>query len=112
VTANDTETIIFRLGVLLLELCTGEAREDLSNGAESFNAGGQCGAIAEFRTVYQWWEREALKEEGAEYAEAIRKCICFDFSCEQRSLLDEEFRRTMYSEIVLPLADVARQFKY
>jgi hypothetical protein len=111
VTANDTEAIMFRLGVLLLELCTGMPRENQSNPNNRLNETGQGGGIAEFATVYDWWKRDALREEGEGYAEAIRKCIVFDFPCETKTLLDEKFRKTVYNEVVQPLKDVLREFK-
>lgn len=107
--ANDTEAIIFRLGVLLLELCTGQPLENelLSN---DYPSAGQT-YISEFKRVYQWWARDARDEEGEVYAEAIRQCIQFDFPTESRSLRDKELVREVYNCVVQPIAEVVSKFK-
>lgn len=54
-TANDTQAIMFRLGVLLLELCTGEALENiLSNSNDNTNSAGHATHISEFAAVHDW----------------------------------------------------------
>lgn len=110
--ANDTQAIMFRLGVLLLELCTGEALENqLSDSDENVNTASHRSHISEFAAVHDWWARDARDEEGEDYAEAIRKCIQFDFPTEFRSLRDEEFIIAVYNCVVQPIAGVASKFK-
>lgn len=110
--ANDTQEIIFRLGVLLLELCTGKPLEDqFSYSIEDVDRDRHRTRISEFEAVHDWWTREASDEEGEEYAEAIRKCLQFDFPTECRSLRDEGLMKAVYDCVVQPIAEVASKFK-
>lgn len=103
---------MFRLGVLLLELCTGEALEtQLSYSNENVNSAGRRTHISEFAAVHDWWAKDARDEEGEDYAEAIRKCIQFDFPTESRSLRDDELISVVYNCVVQPIAEVASKFK-
>lgn len=104
-TAKNSQAIVFRLGVLLLELCIGEALEDHYLGS-----GGHRSSDTEFQTVYDWWAQEARDEEGEEVAEVIRKCLCFEFPTECKSLHNEELRKAMYNEVVRPLREVLHNF--
>lgn len=94
-TPKDTQAIIFRLGVLLLELCLGERLVDHYQGA-------QC-KEPEWKMAYERWEQNAKAEEGPEVAEAIRKCLDFDFRTQSRTLGNEELRKALYNEVVRPL---------
>jgi hypothetical protein len=100
--------IVFQLGFLLLELCTALEDQPSADNEVTLTTGT---ASAEFLASIQWWRRDAVKEEGEEYAETIRKCLCFDFSCESRSLHDEEFRNAVYNEVIPPLVEAASKFE-
>jgi hypothetical protein len=97
-TAKNTQAILFQLGVLLLELCVGEALEDRYTGS-----GGDQREL--FEVVHGWWAKEAKNEEGEEVAEVIRKCLCFEFTTERKTLHNEEFQRVIFNEVVTPLRE-------
>jgi hypothetical protein len=102
-TPKDTQAIVFRLGVLLLELCLGEGMTNLRPGSE--------GADAEWKIAYECWEQNAKSEEGPEIAEAIRRCLVFDFSTEHRSLASKELRKAIYNEVIRPLKAALETFR-
>lgn len=101
--ASDTKEILFRLGVLLLELSTGTSYEE--------RFGKRVGYIPEYAMVYEWWEQDVRDEEWEDYAEAIRKCINFDFPTESRTLRDEDLLKAVYNYVVQPLAEAAGKFR-
>jgi hypothetical protein len=100
--ATDTQAIIFRLGVVLLELCIGEALED----QDLIYRNAQMNYVTEFDTAINWWQRKAKGEGGEQVAEAIRRCLCFDFSSESKTLRDDELQKAVYNEVVQPLTMV------
>jgi hypothetical protein len=111
-TESDTQAFIFRLGVLLLELCTGEPVEDR---LPSFSKSTEIQHLdveyfRNFTKIYEWWKQEAVNAEGDRVAEAIRRCLCFDFACDVKSLLYPEFRNLVYTTIVQPLDEVLSHF--
>lgn len=110
VTVSETQEIIFRLGVLLLELCIGEALEDQLQNQNSQDSDIKDIVACNSATVYDWWERSAMGEEGPEVANAIGKCLRFEFHSESRSLHYEEFRNAVYNEVVQPHIESSRIF--
>lgn len=102
---KSTREIVFRLGVLLLELCMGQTLEDHCE-----EIGRSRTTESEFDIVSEWWEQEAETAEGPEVAEVIKKCLFFKFQTGCRSLFDEELRRAIYNEVVQPLREVPRNF--
>ena len=98
---KNTQAVIFQLGLLLLELCIGETLE------------GDCvspNANPEVQTGYDELVEVARNEEGDEIAVVIEKCLKFGFQSRSKSLLDEELRKAVYNEVVVPLRDVPRNF--
>ena len=102
-TAKDTQAIVFRLGVLLLELCLGETLAKHSRDHQSHEP--------EWKMAYDCWEQNAKTEEGPEVAEAIRKCLDFDFQTASRSLENEDLRRAVYNEVIRPLNEALDKFR-
>ena len=102
-TPKDTQAIVFRLGVLLLELCLGEGLTD--------HCPGPHGKEPEWKTAYDRWEQNAKTEEGPEIAEAIRRCLEFDFSTDSRTLESKELRNALYNEVVRPLKEALENFR-
>jgi hypothetical protein len=100
-TPKDTQAIVFRLGVLLLELCLGEGVTD------------RCpqGKEPEWKAAYDCWEQYAKAEEGPEIAEAIRRCLEIDFPTESKSLESKELRKALYNQVVRPLKEALEHFR-
>ncbi|KAH6879457.1 hypothetical protein B0T10DRAFT_532214 [Thelonectria olida] len=96
------------LGVVLLELFHGERLEQQSSWAESLD-NGQPNENTRFCSAFLWACRakKSLKEYfgdelGEELAEAIRKCICFDFGRDD-DFGDMRLVELVYKEVVVPL---------
>ena len=102
---KNTQETIFRLGVLLLELCIGESLDQ-----HCLEIGKARTRETEFDIVSEWWQQEAGTAEGPEVAEVIKKCLFFKFQTNSNNLLDEELRRAIYNEVVQPLREVPRNF--
>ena len=92
----------------MLELSTGTSYEERfgQRMLEDYQS-----YIPEYETVYEWWEQDVRDEEWEHYAEAIRKCINFDFPTESRSLRDEDLLKEVYNCVVQPLAEAAGKFR-
>jgi hypothetical protein len=103
VPTKDTRAIVFRLGVLLLELCVGDTL--------MYQDGGRQSNEMESEIAYRCWAQKAKAEEGDEVAEAIRKCLKFDFLTESRSLQNEDLRLALYNEVVRPLNEALDNFR-
>lgn len=106
---NASTKSIQALGIMLLELCFGEAIEDQSIRSK-YLCNGRPNDMTDFCTAKYWLERDALGEGGPEYAEAIRRCLFCAFSPRSTDLEDDELRAAIYTEVVEPLEDAVRQF--
>lgn len=102
---KNTQETLFRLGILLLELCIGESLDE-----HCLDIGKARTRETEFDIVSEWWQREAGTAEGPEVAEIIRKCLFFKFQTDSKNLFDEDLRRAIYNEVVQPLREVPRNF--
>lgn len=100
---KDTQAILFQLGMLLLELCLGERLTGPCPGSEATELN--------WENAYHRWVRNAKNEEGPEIAEAIRKCLEFDFATECRTLQSEELRKALFNEVIHPLMDALNSFR-
>ena len=98
------------LGIMLLELCFGEAIEDQPFRKKYLGADGQPNDMTDFCTAKQWWQDHALGEGGPEFHTAIRRCLFCAFAPKSTSLEDDELCAALYSEVVEPLETTLRQF--
>ena len=98
------------LGIMLLELCFGEAIEDQPFRKKYLGADGQPNDMTDFCTAKQWWENHALGEGGPDFHTAIRRCLFCAFAPKSTSLEDEELCAALYSEVVEPLESTVRHF--
>ena len=106
---NTSIKSIQALGIMLLELCFGEAIEDQSIRSK-YLCDGQPNDMTDFCTAKYWLESDTLGEGGPDYAEAIRRCLFCAFGPKSTDLEDDELRAAIYAEVVQPLGDVVRQF--
>ena len=98
------------LGIMLLELCFGEAIEDQPFRKKYLGADGQPNDMTDFCTAKQWWQDHALGEGGPEFHTAIRRCLFCAFAPKSTSLEDDELCAALYSEVIEPLETTLRQF--
>ena len=93
---------LFALGVMLLELCFGNALED--NPARHLYLGndGKPNDYTDFATANHWQE-SVLGEIGPDYAEAVRKCILCAFPHPYKDLSDDHFSEAIHAEVVVPV---------
>ena len=110
-TGRNTSTKSMRaLGIMLLELCFGEAIEGQPIRSKYLGPDGQPNDMTDFCTAQHWLQRDALGEAGPEYAEAIRRCLFCAFGPKSTDLADDELRAAIYSEVVEPLEAAVKQF--
>jgi hypothetical protein len=100
---KDTQTVLFRLGVLLLELCLGKRVSGNSLGSEK--------SRSDLEPDYDRWLLAAASEEGEKIAGAIRKCIYFDFATHCRTLEKDDLRTALFTEVVRPFKDALGSFQ-
>ncbi|KAG8528974.1 uncharacterized protein KY384_006663 [Bacidia gigantensis] len=98
------------LGIMLLELCFGEAIEDQPIREKYLGRDGQPNDMTDFSTAQHWWQNYALGEGGPEFYEAIRRCLFCAFGPKSTDLEDDELRSAVYNEVVEPLDGTVRQF--
>ena len=107
---NSSTKSIQALGIMLLELCFGEAIEDQPIRSKYMSPDGQPNDMTDFCTAQHWLENDALGEGGPEYSEAIRRCLFCAFGPRSTDLENDELRAAIYSEVVEPLEQALRQF--
>lgn len=107
---NSSTKSIQALGIMLLELCFGEAIEDQPIRSKYLGPDGQPNDMTDFCTAQHWLQHDALGEGGPEYFEAIRRCLFCAFGPKSTNLEDDELRAAIYSEVVEPLEGAVRQF--
>ncbi|KAH0545416.1 hypothetical protein FGG08_000557 [Glutinoglossum americanum] len=109
-THNSCRKSIQALGILLLELCFGQALEEQPIRKNYLGPDGKPNDNTDFATASKWYE-QALGEGGPEYDNAIRRCIFCAFGPRSTNLEDHEFRDAVYSEVVRPLEKALRNFE-
>jgi hypothetical protein len=107
--ANDSRKIILALGIMLLELCFGQALEDQSFRKKYMGQDGQPNDFTDVATAMQW-ENDALGEGGPGFQNAIRRCVHCAFGPKSTDLADYEFKEAVYSEVVQPLEETLQRF--
>lgn len=107
---NASTQSIQALGIMLLELCFGEAIEDQPIRSKYLGPDGRPNDMTDFCTAQHWLQHDALGEGGPEYSEAIRRCLFCAFGPKSTDLEDDELRSAIYSEVVEPLEVAVRQF--
>lgn len=98
------------LGIMILELCFGQAIEDQPIRAKYLGPDGEPNDMTDFCTAQNWWLNDALGEGGPELYEAIRRCLFCAFGPRSTDLEDDDLRAAIYSEVVEPLESAVQQF--
>ena len=107
---DNSAKSIEALGIMLLELCFGEAIEDQPFRKKYLGADGQPNDMTDFCTAKQWWQDHALGEGGPEFHTTIRRCLFCAFAPKSTNLEDDELCAALYSDVVEPLETTLRQF--
>ncbi|KAK5690320.1 hypothetical protein LTR17_025967 [Elasticomyces elasticus] len=95
---------IHALGVLLVELCLGEAIEDQVPGA----ANSSIMPLLNFTAAYHL---ERVREKyGQGYLDAVRRCLYCDFNQPMTTLGNADFRKAVYAGVVVPLEKTIQYF--
>ncbi|CAD6579310.1 MAG: hypothetical protein ASARMPREDX12_009125 [Alectoria sarmentosa] len=100
---NASTKSIQALGIMLLELCFGEAIEDQPIRSRYLGPDGRPNDMTDFCAAQHWLQHDALGEGGPEYSEAVRRCLFCAFGPKSTDLEDDELRSAIYSEVVEPL---------
>ena len=99
---------LFRLGVILLELCFGQALEDHRLRQQYVGPDGQVNDYTDRITAFEW-QKDVLGESGFEFANAIRRCLNYSFSPRNAAFARDEFEETIYVDVIQPLENVSRR---
>ncbi|KAI9887959.1 MAG: hypothetical protein M1823_000216 [Watsoniomyces obsoletus] len=98
---------LFRLGVVLLELCFGQAMEDQQIRQQCLGPNGECHEFTDRMTAFLW-RRGVLGESGPEFDNAIRRCLDCAFGPKSTNLADDDFKEAVYNEVVEPLMKITK----
>lgn len=106
---GDCTKSIFALGILLLELCFGQALEQQPIRQKYLGPDGEPNDFTDFATAREWLEY-VQEEGGPDFWNAIRRCIFCAFGPRSTSLADEELRQAVHDEVVKPLEEMLKRF--
>ena len=95
---NET---IFALGVILIELCLGQALETMRE-PEDLGDDGLPNSLTDYMTARRLVS-EVYDEGGGRYGDAVRRCIHCEFDQRNASLDVEAFRQSFFQGVIQPL---------
>ncbi len=98
---------LFRLGVVLLELCFGQAIEDQLIRQQCLGPNGESNELTDRMTAWMW-RKDVLGESGPEFDNAIRRCLDCAFGPKSTNLADDDFKEAVYNEVVEPLEKITK----
>ena len=100
---------LFRLGIVLIELCLGETLESLRATEDPLTKDGTSNILTEWATATRLIH-DVSREAGNRYGDAVRRCIYCDFDQRSTSFENNAFRQAVYDGIVAPLEDVYEDY--
>ena len=104
---SDSRKALLHLGILLLELCFGQALEDQPFWDECLGRDGRPNRFTE-RAAATIWHESVLGEGGELLSTAIRRCIDCAFGTSSTDLADAELRQAVHDNVVEQLQNVLR----
>lgn len=107
--SGDSREILLRLGIVLLELCFGQALEDQVFRQNYLGPNGKPNKFTDRATASEWQEC-ALGEGGELFATATRRCIDCAFGSSSTDLGNAEFRQAVHDNVVIPLQEVMKSY--
>lgn len=100
-----TRTSLIHLGILLLELCFGEAIESREDMRNNYLIDGKPHNQTDFLTALEWIS-EVEQEAGLEFQGAVKCCFNFDV---KPNWTDVRFTQSIYVGVVQPLEKVVAE---
>ena len=104
----DCRKCLFSLGVMLLELCFGEAIEDQKLRKTYYGPNNEPNDRTDHCTA-QAWQKKVQGECGDALSEAIRRCIDCSFG-PKPDLADKNFRAAVFAGVVEPVEDLLKHW--
>jgi len=95
-------SIVFALGVALLEISYGKALSSFETPDDIDQSGRQ--ELTDYRIAHRLVEKLATRE-LPKFANAIRRCIYCIFDSPVCSLKDDDFREKFYQGVIVPLQE-------
>jgi hypothetical protein len=99
---------MFSLGLALLQLCLGKPLAQLESSQDQ-HTDQQIMNLATAKRLLN--SQKILEEGGTRFDTAIRCCIWGDPKCPRNDLEDDDFRQSVYDNVVSPLEDEFDQFR-
>ena len=103
---NET---LFALGIVLIELCLGQALESMRSPEDPLDANQKPNVLTDLSTSERLLE-SVYSEAGKRYGDAVRRCIYCEFDQRRTTLDDDDFRQAVYDGVVAPLEDDIKDF--
>ena len=100
---------LFRLGIVLIELCLGDTLESLRTSEDPLDRDGKSNILTEWATATRLIH-DVSREAGNRYGDAVRRCIYCDFDQRSTSLENSAFRQAVYDGIIVPLEDIYEDY--
>ena len=100
---------LFRLGIVLIELCLGETLESLRTPEDPLDKEGKSNILTEWATASRLIH-DVSREAGNRYGDAVRRCIYCDFDQRSTSFSNAAFRHAVYEGIIVPLHDINEDY--
>ena len=104
-----TQTL-FSLGIVLIELCLGRTLDMLRDVNDPLDGEGKANILTEWSTATRLLV-DVSREAGNRYSDATRRCIYCDFDQRVTSLENDTFKQAVHDGVVLPLEEVAQDFR-
>ncbi|KAL9122471.1 MAG: hypothetical protein Q9187_000981 [Circinaria calcarea] len=103
---NET---LFALGIVLIELCLGQALESMRSPEDPLDANQKPNVLTDLSTSERLLDTVYM-EAGKRYGDAVRRCIYCEFDQRRTTLDNDEFRQAVYDGVVAPLEDDMKDF--
>lgn len=98
----EGERALSHLGILLLELCFGQALEEQPLWKHRLGSNRQPNRFTD-REAAQEWQQSVLGESGEWYSTAVQRCLTCAFGTTSIDLADPELSQAIHDNVVEPL---------
>lgn len=101
---------LFALGIILIELCMGQAIEEIHR-TDELNTDGTKDELSDFTTAVRLIEtREIHDRFGSRWNDVVRRCVYCDLDQTKTSFDNQAFLAAVHNNIVAELEEDFRQF--
>ena len=98
---------LYALGIILIELCFGKLFEELQLPSD-LGPNDEPNAYTECATLRRLVYGDVAQNAGIEYANAVRRCIYFEFDQQHVSLDTKTVKEAVHREVVTPLEQTVK----